>query len=97
NAFELKAYAKINWDLQVLGKRPDGFHELDMVMVTVSLYDTLRFEESDSFTFSCTDSTLPTDDKNLVVKAAKLLADASGKKFAGRIHLNKAVPAGGGM
>jgi len=94
---ELKAYAKINWDLHVLGRRPDGFHALDMVMVNVSLHDTLAFTPCDRFEFACSDPSLPTDAGNLVVKAAQLLARASGRPCAGRIHLDKHIPAGGGM
>lgn len=94
---ELKAYAKINWDLHILGKRADGFHELDMVMVNVSLYDTLTFEPHSSIAFTCSDATLPTDERNLVVKAAHLLAQASNTHSGVRMHLHKNVPAGGGM
>ncbi|HEY3324577.1 MAG TPA: 4-(cytidine 5'-diphospho)-2-C-methyl-D-erythritol kinase [Planctomycetota bacterium] len=94
---ELNAYAKINWDLHVLGKRPDGFHELDTVMVNVSLHDTLRFEPCSELVFTCSDNSLPTDERNLVVKAAKLLAAASGTKLGARIDLEKRIPAGGGM
>lgn len=94
---ELKAYAKINWDLHILGKRDDGFHELDMVMVNVSLFDTLTLEPAPEIVFTCSDPALPTDDRNLVVKAAKLLAQASGTQHGARMHLIKNVPAGGGM
>jgi 4-diphosphocytidyl-2C-methyl-D-erythritol kinase len=94
---ELKAYAKINWDLHVLGRRHDGFHALDTVMVNVSLFDTLTFEPSQTFEFTCSDPTLPTDDRNLVVKAAKALAIAAGVPCTGRVHLAKQIPAGGGM
>ena len=94
---QLKAYAKINWDLHVLGKRADGFHVLDTVMVNVSLFDTLTFEPSDTIKFTCSDATLPVDDSNLVVKAARILARESGINAGVRIHLEKNIPAGGGM
>ena len=94
---ELKACAKINWDLCVLGRRPDGFHELDTVMVNVSLHDTLTFEPAADLVLTCDDPTLPTDERNLVVKAARALAAASGKTCGARIHLIKRIPAGGGM
>ena len=71
---EFKAYAKLNWDLRVLGKRPDGFHELDTVMVNISLYDTLTVEPADEITLTCNDPALPTDERNLVVKATRALA-----------------------
>jgi 4-diphosphocytidyl-2-C-methyl-D-erythritol kinase len=91
------AYAKINWDLHVLGRRPDGFHELDTVMVNVSLHDVLEFESATEITLTCNDPALPTDDKNLVVRAAKLLARVSGVQSGARIKLTKHIPAGGGM
>jgi 4-diphosphocytidyl-2-C-methyl-D-erythritol kinase len=94
---ELKAYAKINWDLHVLGKRADGFHVLDTVMVNVNLYDTLTIEPADQIQFTCSDPSLPSDDNNLVVKAAKALQRAGGIKAGARIHLEKKIPAGGGM
>ncbi|MCY3021288.1 MAG: 4-(cytidine 5'-diphospho)-2-C-methyl-D-erythritol kinase [Planctomycetota bacterium] len=94
---ELKAYAKINWDLHVLGRRPDGFHALDMVMVNVSLCDTLAFSTQDSFEFTCSDPSLPTDGRNLVVKAAELLARAASRPCGAKIHLQKSIPPGGGM
>jgi 4-diphosphocytidyl-2-C-methyl-D-erythritol kinase len=94
---EVKAYAKINWDLHVLGKRPDGYHALDTVMVNVSLYDVLSFEQAPEITLTCSDPSLPTDERNLVVKAARLLAKESGYAGGARIHLRKSIPAGGGM
>jgi 4-diphosphocytidyl-2-C-methyl-D-erythritol kinase len=93
-----KAYAKINWDLHVLGRRPDGFHALDTVMVNVSLYDTLEFKESPELKLTCSDPTLPTDERNLVCRAAKLLAKASHRGSDGvNISLTKNIPSGGGM
>ncbi|HYG75887.1 MAG TPA: 4-(cytidine 5'-diphospho)-2-C-methyl-D-erythritol kinase [Planctomycetota bacterium] len=94
---ELKAYAKINWDLHILGKRPDGFHELDSVFVNVSLHDTLQLEPASEICFECSDPSLPTDDSNLVVKAAKLLAKAAAIDKGAFIRLSKNIPAGGGM
>ncbi|MGD0090715.1 MAG: 4-(cytidine 5'-diphospho)-2-C-methyl-D-erythritol kinase [Planctomycetota bacterium] len=93
----LQAHAKINWDLHVLGKRPDSFHALDTVMVNVSLCDTLTFERSAGLEFTCSDPALPTGEHNLVVKAAQALARAAGQPAAARIHLEKRIPAGGGM
>ncbi|MCW8130751.1 MAG: 4-(cytidine 5'-diphospho)-2-C-methyl-D-erythritol kinase [Planctomycetota bacterium] len=94
---ELTAHAKINWDLHVLGKRPDGFHEVDTVMVSVGLADRLVVEAADAFTLTCSDPGLPCDDSNLVTKAAKALAKAAGVEPRARIHLEKRVPAGGGL
>jgi 4-diphosphocytidyl-2-C-methyl-D-erythritol kinase len=94
---ELKAYAKINWDLRVLGKRADGFHALDTVMVNVNLHDTLTFTKSDHIELTCSDPNLAVDESNLVVKAARILARASRTTTGARIHLDKNIPMGGGM
>ncbi len=92
-----QAHAKINWDLRILGKRPDNFHELDSIFVTVALHDTMRFEPAETLSMTCTDATLPTDDSNLVMKAAARLAQAAGINNGARIHLEKRIPMGGGM
>lgn len=94
---KIKAYAKINWDLYILGKRPDGFHAIDTVMVNVSLFDELSFQDAPEITLTCSDPTLPTDGSNLVVKAAKRLKELSGYAGGAKIHLEKKIPAGGGM
>ncbi len=94
---EARAYAKINWDLHVLGRRPDGFHALDTVMVNVNLYDLLKFSDSETITLSCSDPALPTDERNLVMKAALALAKAHGCRKGVQIELTKHIPSGGGM
>lgn len=93
----LNAYAKINWDLHILGRRPDGFHALDTVMVNVSLHDEIVLETDANLTLTCSDPALPVDESNLVMKAARALAAASGYSGGARIHLTKHIPAGGGM
>jgi 4-diphosphocytidyl-2C-methyl-D-erythritol kinase len=94
---QIKAYAKINWDLHVLGRRPDGFHALDTVMVNVSVHDTLEIEAADSFSLSCDSPDVPVDGSNLISKAAQKLAQAAGRPCGARIHLIKRIPMGGGM
>src|SRR5712691_7808516 len=86
---KVRAHAKINWALRVTGKRADGYHDIETVFQTISLHDTLTITESDRLTLTCDDPTIPTDDTNLVVRAA------SGKNVA--IALHKRIPAGGGL
>jgi 4-diphosphocytidyl-2-C-methyl-D-erythritol kinase len=93
----VSAFAKINWDLLVLGKRPDGFHELDTIMTTIDLCDKLTFEPADAFRFTSSDPSLPTDDRNLVVRAAYRLAREAKISPKVWIHLEKHIPAGGGL
>ncbi len=95
--FALPSFAKINWFLRILGKRDDGFHELCTVFQIVSLHDLLTFGESDRLILTCNDRNIPTDDKNLIVRAAKLLGEKHGIKKGAEIHLEKRIPAPGGL
>lgn len=97
NPFKLPAFAKINWFLRVLGKRDDGFHELCTVFQTVSLCDYLSFSESDELQLSCNLPDLPTDENNLILKAAERLQKHFGQKKGARIHLEKRIPSPGGL
>lgn len=96
--FTLKAPAKINLSLRVLGRRTDGFHDLDTTMVRLpGLADELVFSPSDGFSFTCDDSSLPADGGNLVVKAARAYEAASGGNCGHSIHLTKRIPHGAGL
>ncbi|MFT4588759.1 MAG: 4-diphosphocytidyl-2-C-methyl-D-erythritol kinase [Candidatus Binatia bacterium] len=89
---------KINLLLNVLGRRPDGFHELETVMAPVRLYDTLEFSpNSDGVGFTCSDASLPTDGGNLVVRAAEAFRVAAGLDEGATIHLEKRIPAAAGL
>ena len=88
---EVRAHAKINWSLRITGKRADGFHDLETVFQTISLHDTLIFRESGTLTLTCDDPSIPVDESNLVLRAARAL----GKTAA--IELRKRIPAGGGL
>jgi 4-diphosphocytidyl-2-C-methyl-D-erythritol kinase len=89
---EVPSYAKINWSLRVTGKRADGFHDLETVFQTISLHDTLTFSESERLVVTCDDPTIPTDERNLVVRAARALGV---ERVA--IHIRKRIPSGGGL
>lgn len=96
-SFTLPSFAKINLNLRVLGKRPDGFHELFTVFQTVSLHDSLSFSENEDIRLTCDDTSIPTDQRNLVVKAANLLRERGGIKHGVSLHLEKRIPAPGGL
>lgn len=93
------APAKVNLSLRVLGRREDGFHELDSLMVRVSVFDALEIERTDAggIAFSCDAGDVPLDDTNLVVRAALLFCSQTGVEPDLRIHLQKAIPHGGGL
>lgn len=88
----MKSYAKINWALRITGKRPDGFHDLETVFQTISLHDELTFTPASAMSLSCSDPTIPLDESNLVLRAARAV-DAQPTA----IHLEKRIPAGGGL
>lgn len=96
----VSAPAKINLHLEVLGLRPDGFHELAMVMQTLDLADTLALRPTADGAISlvCDRSDLPTDGSNLIVKAAELLRARVGLPELGvAITLTKRIPIGAGL
>jgi 4-diphosphocytidyl-2-C-methyl-D-erythritol kinase len=95
----LWAPAKVNLYLEVLGKRPDGYHEIATAMVAVNLYDTLRLREDDSGQVSlhCSDPSLAVDQSNLVMRAATLLQQRTGCRRGVQIHLTKRIPMAAGL
>lgn len=90
------APAKVNLTLEVLGRRPDGYHELRTVLQTVSLYDELVLSPSDDLRFTCSDERLA-GQENLVVRATQLLAARAGVRGGATIHLAKRIPAAAGL
>lgn len=94
----IKAYAKINIALDVVGKRDDGYHLLRMIMQTVDLYDELELEKCDSgINLRCNKHYVPTDEKNLAYKAAKLFMEAYSIKSGVNINIIKNIPVSAGM
>lgn len=89
--------AKINLSLRVLGKREDGFHALDTLMLPIGLTDELIFTPSDQFSFSCDRADVPGDESNLVVRAVRLFERETGIKVRFHICLRKRIPHGAGL
>lgn len=98
---KVRAFAKLNLSLRVLGIRDDGYHELRTTFQSISLHDTLTFERTRSpFMLTCDDPTCPTDETNLVWKAARALwrsTGHSGDVRGVRVHLAKRVPPQAGL
>jgi 4-diphosphocytidyl-2-C-methyl-D-erythritol kinase len=92
----VQAPAKINLSLEVIGRRPDGFHELVSVMQTIDVYDVLHCEYGGTIEFSCDDPTLSNGD-NSVVRAATRLRDAGVTSLGCTIHLKKSIPIAAGL
>lgn len=81
----------------MLGKRADGFHELCTIFQTVSLHDKITFSESKNLSLECTDKKVPTDENNLIIKAAKLLQNNFDISNGAKIYLEKNIPSPGGL
>ncbi|WP_009961205.1 4-(cytidine 5'-diphospho)-2-C-methyl-D-erythritol kinase [Verrucomicrobium spinosum] len=97
---QLTSPAKINLHLRVLGKREDGFHALDTRLCPLDLSDTLSFSEgatAGKSDLTCTDSSLPTDETNLVMKAVRAFEKATGTVQSWSLHLEKRIPHGAGL
>ncbi len=97
-SLQLQAPAKTNLTLRVIRKRADGFHDIESIMVKLpGLHDTLTFEPADAFSFTCSDPSVPSDDSNLVVKAAHAYQDKLSSPLKFSIALTKRVPHGAGL
>ena len=72
-AMTVKAHAKINWALNILGIRPNGYHELDMLMQSIELHDEMTFHKADMLSLSVNGGPYEPDERNLVIRAAKAL------------------------
>ncbi len=93
----VSAPCKINISLQVLGKRDDGFHEIETIMAPLELCDTLEFSPAKKLSMSCDTPGVPVDESNLVMKAGRLMERELGRPMPWHIHLIKHVPHGAGL
>ena len=95
----LRAMAKINLGLDVIGKREDGYHEVRMIMQTIKMYDMLeiRRKSSPGISLSVNLPYVPCDERNLVYRSAKLLMDEFGVKEGLTMKLAKTIPVAAGM
>src|SRR5271155_2060999 len=93
-----KSPCKVNLLLNILGKRPDGFHELESVMQPVNFCDELVFERGgNGIALSCNDKTLPVDSRNLVFRAAVNFLETAKISDGVKIHLEKKTPLAAGL
>ena len=94
----VKAYGKINISLDIVGKKEDGYHLLKMIMQNVDLYDSMSFQKCNKgINISCNKPYIPTDEKNLVYKAAELFMDTYDIHEGINIYLKKNIPVAAGM
>lgn len=98
NQISIRAYAKINLGLDVIGILPNGYHEIRSIMQTVGIYDVLSFEKAEAgIAISTECGELPVNEDNLIYKAAKKLLDEYHIKEGVKIHLEKNIPIAAGM
>ena len=95
------AYAKVNLFLEITGKREDGYHEIDTVMQTVSLADTVTVTmapaDKTNIELYCAIPWIPRDERNTAYRAAQLFLEKIGKKAAVSIHIEKVIPSAAGL
>jgi len=96
---KLRAPAKVNLSLRILGKRPDGFHELETLMTPISLADEISIETGigQGVRVHCDDPSVPQDDSNLAAVAARQFHSHTGIRFTVKIGIQKQIPAGAGL
>ncbi|MGH7902941.1 MAG: 4-(cytidine 5'-diphospho)-2-C-methyl-D-erythritol kinase [Candidatus Dormibacteraceae bacterium] len=96
-ALALEAFAKLNLDLRLLGRRDDGQHDIVTRFQAISLHDVIEVERSDRTTIEVTGLEAPSDSQNLVLRAAASLEDAAGRPLPARWRLVKRIPSGAGL
>ncbi len=92
-----KAYAKINLYLDVVRKRPDGYHDLQMVMIPIDLFDVLEINIAEDTVMECDKAYIPVDDRNTVIKAYHLMKKSFAIQDHHHIRLVKNIPAQAGL
>ncbi|MDD7057388.1 MAG: 4-(cytidine 5'-diphospho)-2-C-methyl-D-erythritol kinase, partial [Selenomonadaceae bacterium] len=99
DTISIEGNAKINLTLDILGKRPDGFHEVAMVMQEIDLHDTLVLtrREDERITLTIDVPQLRADEKNLAWRAAKAIREATGLRQGVDIALTKRIPIAAGL
>ncbi len=94
----LNAYAKVNLTLDVRGRRPDGYHDVETVLHTLELHDTVVLREAEgSIRVVCDHRRVPSDEQNLVFRTAQLLREVYGVQGGVEIELRKRIPPASGL
>lgn len=98
NYIEIKAPAKINIGLNIISRRPDGYHNLETIFYPiVDLYDVIKITKAKLFSFRCNVKEIDLDTNNLIIKAKNKLEKFSGKKLNVEIYCEKNIPIGAGL
>lgn len=97
NKIRVKSFAKINFGLNVVSKRNDGFHDLETVFLPIKLHDILVYEKAETYCFTSNYEPLLIDNNNLITKAKSALEEISGTTLNVKIELIKTTPIGAGL
>ena len=99
NSIQLKSRAKINLSIDVLGKREDGYHLVEMIMQTIDLYDIIKIKELDTntITIKSNSSNIPLNENNIVYKAITLLKNKFNIDKGLEVFIQKNIPVAAGM
>lgn len=97
NKIVIKSPAKINFGLNIVAKREDGFHNIETIFYPIELHDVLTFEKAAEFSFTCNNKEIQTDENNLVIKALHLVEQLIKREIAVSITLEKNIPLGAGL
>lgn len=95
---ELKAFAKINLSIDVIGEREDGYHEVRMIMQSIDLYDSLKFENRmNDIKIYCNSPYIPCDRRNIVYRVLELLKKMYNVPFGMEVDIEKRIPVAAGL
>jgi len=99
NSITLRAYAKINLYLDILGVLPNGYHEIESIMQSVSIYDEIEINKTSEkgIIINCDDPQIPCDNRNIAFKAAKLISEQLNYNYGFEISIKKNIPVKAGM
>jgi 4-diphosphocytidyl-2-C-methyl-D-erythritol kinase len=94
---QIKSYAKINLGLRIVGKRSDGYHDIETIFYPISLFDEITLYPTPAISLTCTDPAIPVNSDNLCWKAAELFLSTFGIFGGVSIAITKRIPSGAGL
>ncbi len=97
NSLKLKSYAKINLTLSIKNKRDDGYHNISSIMQTITLHDIIKLKKQKNITCKTNAQNIPTDERNLAIKAAKIFFNDLKIPFGVKIQIKKKIPIESGL
>lgn len=98
DSIKVKASAKINLSLDVVGRKPDGYHLIESIFQSVNIYDIITVSKMENgIHLTCNEPNIPCDSRNIAYKAAKLFLDKTGIKTGIAIHVEKHIPSQAGL